>query len=140
MEQMEARFNAKFDNPYVFLNNSPFSAAFANRCVFTPPVPSAGFVRSPCSGARSLSQTTQESSNACDGVRLIIGILVTQTPQRTRRTSAATAAQTFYGEIPKEHWGYPEWISTEQAATARADMGRRGVLYGQRESYHHMCR
>ena len=56
------------------------------------------------------------------------------------RTSAATAVQTLYGQIPPEHWGYPEWITAEQAAAARADMGRRGVLYGARESYHHMCR
>ena len=31
MARMEARFNAKFGYPYVFLNNEPFGADFINR-------------------------------------------------------------------------------------------------------------
>jgi alpha 1,2-mannosyltransferase len=31
MEHMEARFNAKFGYPYVFLNNEPFGTDFVNR-------------------------------------------------------------------------------------------------------------
>ncbi|KAK9813855.1 hypothetical protein WJX73_002213 [Symbiochloris irregularis] len=56
------------------------------------------------------------------------------------RTSAATKAETLYGLIPKEHWSYPPWINPQEAATARRKMVANGVLYGGRESYHHMCR
>jgi len=56
------------------------------------------------------------------------------------RTTAATSAQTLYGLIPQEHWSYPAWMNQSSAADARAAMRRSGVLYGDRESYHHMCR
>ena len=56
------------------------------------------------------------------------------------RTSAATSAVTLYGQIPAQHWSYPAWVTPEQAAAARRNMLRRGVLYGGSESYHHMCR
>ena len=56
------------------------------------------------------------------------------------RTSAATQARTLYGLIPQEQWGYPAWVTSEDAAAARQRMVQRGVLYGGRESYHHMCR
>lgn len=56
------------------------------------------------------------------------------------RTTAATKAETLYGLIPKEHWSYPSWINPQEAAAARRKMVANGVLYGGRESYHHMCR
>lgn len=56
------------------------------------------------------------------------------------RTSRATKARCLYGKIPQEHWSYPAWISPEAAAAARKSMKESGVLYGSRESYHHMCR
>ncbi|BDA47839.1 Glycolipid 2-alpha-mannosyltransferase 2 [Coccomyxa sp. Obi] len=56
------------------------------------------------------------------------------------RTSAATTARTLYGVVPPEHWGYPSFVDPKAAAKARMDMLRHRVLYGDRESYHHMCR
>lgn len=56
------------------------------------------------------------------------------------RTSRATKARCLYGKIPEEHWSYPTWVTPEAAATARKSMKETGVLYGSRESYHHMCR
>lgn len=58
----------------------------------------------------------------------------------SRRTTAATSAVTLYGQIPVQHWSYPAWVTPEEAAAARRNMQRRGVLYGGSESYHHMCR
>lgn len=56
------------------------------------------------------------------------------------RTSRATKARCLYGQIPEEHWSYPSWVSPQEAAVARKGMRERGILYGGRESYHHMCR
>ena len=45
-----------------------------------------------------------------------------------------------FGRVPKEHWSYPEWIDQERASQTRIEMGQRGVLYGDSESYRFMCR
>jgi alpha 1,2-mannosyltransferase len=45
-----------------------------------------------------------------------------------------------FGLIPESHWSYPPWINQTYAAECRAEMGRRGVIYGGSESYRHMCR
>jgi mannosyltransferase len=42
--------------------------------------------------------------------------------------------------VPKEMWGYPEWIDQERARSSMQDMKNRGIQYGGQESYHHMCR
>ncbi|KAI4645290.1 hypothetical protein J4E93_006090 [Alternaria ventricosa] len=42
--------------------------------------------------------------------------------------------------IPKEMWGYPEWIDQDRAKKSMQDMKNRGIQYGGLESYHHMCR
>ncbi|KAJ1907174.1 hypothetical protein IWQ60_011914 [Tieghemiomyces parasiticus] len=84
MRELEDRFNHKFNYPYVFLNNEPFSDEFKDL------------------------------------------------------TSTATSANTSYGLIPREHWGYPSWISEQKAADARVEM--KDVIYGSSESYRHMCR
>lgn len=55
-------------------------------------------------------------------------------------TTAAAAGPTRYGKIGKEHWGYPPWVPERKAAQARKQQVHDGVLYGGRESYHHMCR
>ncbi|CAG8756185.1 6298_t:CDS:2, partial [Cetraspora pellucida] len=55
-------------------------------------------------------------------------------------TSALTNAKTSYGLIPQHMWGYPPWIDQQRAADTRRDMGFRHVLYGDSESYRHMCR
>jgi len=55
-------------------------------------------------------------------------------------TSALTSGNTRYGEIPKEHWSFPEFIDQEKARATREDMGRRKIIYGDSVSYRHMCR
>ncbi|GME75061.1 unnamed protein product [Ambrosiozyma monospora] len=42
--------------------------------------------------------------------------------------------------IPKPMWDYPDFIDQEKAARTREKMGRRGIKYGDLESYRHMCR
>ncbi len=41
---------------------------------------------------------------------------------------------------PKEHWSYPDWIDKEKAAESRKAMKAAGIIYGDSESYRHMCR
>jgi hypothetical protein len=47
-------------------------------------------------------------------------------------------ANMTFGLVPKEHWSYPEWVSTKKAAEARIVM--KEIVYGWSESYRHMCR
>ena len=56
------------------------------------------------------------------------------------RTKAATKSETKYALIPEKYWSYPAWVTPEDAAAAREKMAKDWVLYGARESYHHMCR
>ncbi|KAJ2856706.1 hypothetical protein GGI22_003729, partial [Coemansia erecta] len=86
MKQMEDRFNHRYNYPYVFLNDKPFSEEFINM------------------------------------------------------TRSMTDAEVFYGQIPKEHWSYPEWINQTKAMESRERMDKDGVMYGGSESYRHMCR
>jgi alpha 1,2-mannosyltransferase len=55
-------------------------------------------------------------------------------------TTALTSGKARYGLIGKEHWGYPEFIDQDKAARVREDMRRRQIIYGDSESYRHMCR
>lgn len=55
-------------------------------------------------------------------------------------TSAMISGETFYGVIPKDHWGYPEWIDQDKAAMVREEMQRKQIIYGGSASYRHMCR
>lgn len=49
-----------------------------------------------------------------------------------------SGAQVLFGRVPQEHWSFPPWIDQEKAAQARKDMAH--VMYGDSESYRHMCR
>lgn len=51
-----------------------------------------------------------------------------------------TRSDTHFGLIPKEHWSYPDWISQDKAAATRKQMKAENVIYGDSESYRHMCR
>ncbi|KAH9822679.1 nucleotide-diphospho-sugar transferase [Melampsora americana] len=51
-----------------------------------------------------------------------------------------TRSPVYFGLIPKEHWGYPSFIDQERANRTRTQMGKDGIVYGQSESYRHMCR
>ena len=55
-------------------------------------------------------------------------------------TSSLISGNTYYGIIPKEHWSYPEWIDQEKAKKTREEMGQKKIIYGDSESYRHMCR
>lgn len=55
-------------------------------------------------------------------------------------TSSLVSGNTFYGEIPQEHWSFPEWIDQEKAKKVREDMAQRKIIYGDSISYRHMCR
>ncbi|OKL61310.1 Glycolipid 2-alpha-mannosyltransferase 1 [Talaromyces atroroseus] len=55
-------------------------------------------------------------------------------------TTALVSGTTHYGLIPKEHWSYPEWIDQDKAKAVREDMKARKIIYGDSESYRHMCR
>ncbi|KAG0182605.1 hypothetical protein DFQ29_003158 [Apophysomyces sp. BC1021] len=45
-----------------------------------------------------------------------------------------------FGLVPKEHWSYPSWVNTTYAEECREQMKIGGVMFGDKESYHHMCR
>ena len=55
-------------------------------------------------------------------------------------TSALISGKTHYEEIPHEHWSYPEFIDQEKARKVREDMAQRKIIYGDSQSYRHMCR
>ncbi|RSL50931.1 hypothetical protein CEP54_011683 [Fusarium duplospermum] len=55
-------------------------------------------------------------------------------------TSSLVSGDTFYGQIPSEHWSFPEWIDQEKARKVREDMAERKIIYGDSISYRHMCR
>ena len=55
-------------------------------------------------------------------------------------TTSLVSGTTHYGEIPKEHWSFPEHIDQEKARKVREDMAQRKIIYGDSVSYRHMCR
>lgn len=55
-------------------------------------------------------------------------------------TTGLSSGKTYYGELTKEMWGYPEWIDQEKAKQSRDAMAAAEVIYGGSESYRHMCR
>jgi alpha 1,2-mannosyltransferase len=55
-------------------------------------------------------------------------------------TTALVSGTTHYGEIPKEHWSFPDHIDQDKARKVREDMAQRKIIYGDSISYRHMCR
>ena len=55
-------------------------------------------------------------------------------------TSSLVSGKTHYGEIPKEHWSFPDFIDQDKAKKVREDMAERKIIYGDSVSYRHMCR
>ncbi|KAG0651356.1 hypothetical protein D0Z07_2171, partial [Hyphodiscus hymeniophilus] len=53
-------------------------------------------------------------------------------------TTALVSGRSHYSQIPFEHWSLPDHIDPDKAAQTRDDM--RDVIYGDSESYRHMCR
>lgn len=65
-----------------------------------------------------------------DGFKIQVSALIEQ----------GSNAKISFGLIPKDHWSYPTWINQKKAEQCRADLGRRGTIYGGSESYRFMCR
>ena len=86
MRYLEDRYNYKYNYPWIFLNEEPFTDEFKNL------------------------------------------------------TRTMTNAETYYGQVPSEHWGYPDWINQTLAKECRERMVEEGIVYGGSESYRHMCR
>ncbi|QKX59212.1 uncharacterized protein TRUGW13939_06344 [Talaromyces rugulosus] len=55
-------------------------------------------------------------------------------------TTSLVSGTTHYGIIPPDHWSYPDWIDRDKAKKVREDMKERKIIYGDSESYRHMCR
>ena len=55
-------------------------------------------------------------------------------------TSSLISGKTHYGEIPEEHWSFPDFIDQDKARKVREDMAQRKIIYGDSVSYRHMCR
>lgn len=55
-------------------------------------------------------------------------------------TTSLVSGKTYYGEIPKEHWSFPDHIDQDKARKTREDMAAAKVIYGDSISYRHMCR
>ncbi len=55
-------------------------------------------------------------------------------------TTSLVSGKTHYGQIPKEHWSFPDFIDQEKARKVREDMAQRKIIYGDSISYRHMCR
>lgn len=51
-----------------------------------------------------------------------------------------TRSEVRFGFVEKKHWGYPEWIDQNKAAETRRIMKDKNIIYGDSESYRHMCR
>lgn len=54
--------------------------------------------------------------------------------------SAAVSGGARFEVVPKEEWTFPAWVDVQDARRSIAEQGRWGVMYGGKESYHHMCR
>ncbi|KAG7194345.1 alpha 1,2-mannosyltransferase 2.4.1 [Scheffersomyces spartinae] len=54
--------------------------------------------------------------------------------------TALVSGKAQFGKIPKEHWSYPEYIDKNKAAAVRKQMKEKKIIYGDLESYRHMCR
>lgn len=86
IQNVEDRFNAKYNYDWVFLNDVPFTLEFVTAV-----------------------------SNMVSG-------------------------DTYFDVIPHEYWSYPETVDLGLAKRLRDKLESQGVLYGNSESYRHMCR
>jgi mannosyltransferase len=51
-----------------------------------------------------------------------------------------TSGQVEFGKLDKSMWGYPDWVDKEVAREGIRKQGDQAIMYGEMESYHHMCR
>ncbi|AMD20773.1 HDR030Wp [Eremothecium sinecaudum] len=50
------------------------------------------------------------------------------------------SGEAIFEQVPKEHWSYPDWIDQAKAARVREEMREKSIIYGDSETYRHMCR
>ncbi|ANB13278.1 alpha-1,2-mannosyltransferase KTR1 [Sugiyamaella lignohabitans] len=62
------------------------------------------------------------------------------TEEFVKVSSSLVSGQARYGVIGLDHWSYPDWINRTAAAEVRNKMRNAGIIYGDSESYRHMCR
>lgn len=62
------------------------------------------------------------------------------TEEFKRVTSALISGTTKFGLIPKDQWGFPDFIDLEKAAQTRSDMAQKKIIYGDSIPYRFMCR
>lgn len=55
-------------------------------------------------------------------------------------TTSLVSGKTKYGQIPTEHWSFPDFIDQDKAAKVREEMREKKIIYGDSVSYRHMCR
>ncbi|KAI9803344.1 MAG: alpha 1,2-mannosyltransferase 2.4.1 [Piccolia ochrophora] len=55
-------------------------------------------------------------------------------------TKSLISGNVKYGEIPKEHWSFPDFVDQDRAAKVRKEMKEKKIIYGDSVSYRHMCR
>lgn len=84
LQNVQDRFNSKYNYPYVFLNDEPFDAKFIY-------------------SVKSFLNTSQ----------------------------------VFFGQVPLQHWSYPEFINQ---SLVLENMNRHLYVYANSHSYRHMCR
>jgi mannosyltransferase len=51
-----------------------------------------------------------------------------------------TSAPVEFGKLNSSMWGYPDWVDKEVAQEGIRKQGDQAIMYGEMESYHHMCR
>lgn len=51
-----------------------------------------------------------------------------------------TSAPVEFGKLNASHWGYPDWVDKDVAQEGIRKQGDQAIMYGEMESYHHMCR
>ncbi|KAI9809191.1 MAG: alpha-1,2-mannosyltransferase ktr1 [Sarcosagium campestre] len=57
-----------------------------------------------------------------------------------RVTTSLISGKVRYGEIPNQHWSFPNFIDQDRAAEVRSEMKSKKIIYGDSISYRHMCR
>lgn len=62
------------------------------------------------------------------------------TEEFKQRTSSLTQAQTKYGKVDNQMWGYPSYINQSYASECRDELAKWNIPYASSESYRHMCR
>jgi len=51
-----------------------------------------------------------------------------------------TSGPVEFGKLDKSLWGYPDWVDKTVAREGIRKQGDQAIMYGEMESYHHMCR